>query len=437
MDAAFQTKWLPMLAHLGPVFSYFVASLFDKEEYVRSKALAMIRTFGTLHLRSAFRCWEAYFLTATEMQRIPVVKLMTRLNALFPDWQVIQWESLLEALESKQGKSSDTESIDILEQYMRPGGSSKQDSETKQDEMETLRLAETENSKISMLVLAMQMLTNHLAINTIQMSRLKYAFVSLMGFEDCQRYSVSGEWHVSFGNLSFDPSLPSQSAFVTTCSRHLKMVMDSFAPLPAETVASMAPEMLERNRVELAENSSPGVHFIDVVIKLFNSNIDLTAISHATLKIWLETVLIVVYKVRTFGVINRDRDAGFAKILCQHNILEHEIEQGIVSCMKHIIELLTRDISEENKLLILEILKYLLRRSDHLTAMVLSRQIMALGKLLTKLGSQPSDPVFLKAKEFLKSAFLRFAVAGLFVLMFKVSQKGKEHNCCNRTQGCK
>lgn len=87
--------------------------------------------------------------------------------------------------------------------------------------------------------------------------------------------------------------------------------------------------------------------------------------------------------------------------------------------MKQIIDLLTEDISEENKLLILEILKCLLRRSDHLTAMVLSKQILALGKLMTKSGVKNSEPVFLKAKQFLKSAFLRFAVAGLFVLMFK------------------
>lgn len=31
MDAAFQTKWLPMLSYLGPAFSYFVGSIWDKE----------------------------------------------------------------------------------------------------------------------------------------------------------------------------------------------------------------------------------------------------------------------------------------------------------------------------------------------------------------------------------------------------------------------
>src|SRR5690349_658089 len=91
--------------------------------------------------------------------------------------------------------------------------------------------------------------------------------------------------------------------------------------------------------------------------------------------------------------------------------------------MKHIIDLITKNIGEENKLLILEILKSLLRRSDHLTAMVLSKQILALGKLITKSGKKTSEPVFLKAKQFLKNAFLRFAVAGLFVLIFKVMHK--------------
>lgn len=31
MDAAFQTEWLKLLSHLGPVFSYFVGCLWDKE----------------------------------------------------------------------------------------------------------------------------------------------------------------------------------------------------------------------------------------------------------------------------------------------------------------------------------------------------------------------------------------------------------------------
>ncbi|KAG0186217.1 hypothetical protein DFQ28_008166 [Apophysomyces sp. BC1034] len=358
MDAAFQTKWLPMLSNLGPVFSYLVECLWDKE-----------------------------------------------LNALFPDWQVLQWESLLEALETKHSDKSDSQSVDILERYMRPTPNSSTAADNKA-ELEESKLADPENNRMLILTLALQMLGNHLNVDSIQISRIKYVLVEQMGFDKCRRYNNSGEWIVEFGNLLYKPEDSLQNGVLISCSRSLKNIMDSFAPLPAETVATMAPDVLDSNKLKLAENSSPGIHFIDVALKLFNSDIDLTKLSHIILQTWLETILIAVYK---------------------HNILDRAHENSIVSCVKQIIELLIKDISEENKLLILEILKCLLRRSDHLTAMVLSKQIMALGKLISKSGPKVTEPVFLKAKQFLKSAFLRFAVAGLFVLMFK-NQVASDNN---------
>lgn len=221
---------------------------------------------------------------------------MLQLNALFPDWQVMQWESLLDVLETKQQSDrTETQPVDILEKYMRSSHVSVPDTSSSTADMD--QLAESENAKVLMMALALQMLSNHLAIDTAQVSRLKFILVSMIGFQNCQRYSTAGEWVVSFDNLSFEPDDPLQSACMISCSRGLKKVMDSFAPLPAETVAAMASEVLERNRLELTENSSPGVHFIDVVLKMFNSGIDFTKMSHLLLRNWLETVLIVVYKV--------------------------------------------------------------------------------------------------------------------------------------------
>ncbi|KAI8967149.1 hypothetical protein BDF20DRAFT_928786 [Mycotypha africana] len=396
MDADFQTEWLGQLSHLGPVFSYFIGCLWDKEEYVRSKAFAMVRAFGTLHLRSAFRCWEAYFLTATDRQKMPLLSLMIRLNALFPDWQVLQWESILDALDTDDVAQTEAGSLLNAENRMA-------------EEDEDSQKAHANNVKVLLLTLALQMLSNHTTIGIPEISRLKFALVRHMGFEDCYLSMEGEEMTVDFGPLRYNPNDATQAAIMMACSRGLKKIMDSFAPLAAEKVASMATDYLDQERVNLAENDSPGVHFIDVVLKMVSSDVDLTSLGHLTLKTWLEIVLIVVYK---------------------HDILEREYEQSVVSCIKAIIGLLTEDISEESKLLILEILKCLLRRSDHLTAMVLSKQILTLGKLMTKLGggARTSDPVYLKAKEFLKSAFLRFAIAGLFVLMFKnqsVSDRSK------------
>lgn len=302
MDAAFQTEWLKLLSHLGPVFSYFVGCLWDKEEYVRSKAYALIRTFGTLHLRSAFRCWEAYFLTATDRQKMSLVSLMTQLNALFPDWQVLQWESLLEALEMKTP-------VDILDEYTRsssiehdlikedvnaPGNESQHHHHHHQHDQES---AESENVKVLMLTLALQMLSNHLSIEPSQISRLKFILVQQMNFQNCQLFNDGGEITVEFGLLKYNPKDPARVAVMISCIRGLKKIMDSFAPLPAETVAAMASDSLEQSRMNLSENSSPGVHFIDVVLKMMNSGVDLTKLGHMMLKAWLEIVLIVVYKV--------------------------------------------------------------------------------------------------------------------------------------------
>lgn len=302
MDAAFQTEWLKLLSHLGPVFSYFVGCLWDKEEYVRSKAYALIRTFGTLHLRSAFRCWEAYFLTATDRQKMSLVSLMTQLNALFPDWQVLQWESLLEALEMKTP-------VDILNEYTRSPSSLehdliKDDVDVPSSEAHChhrhhhdQESAESENIKVLMLTLALQMLSNHLSIEPAQISRLKFILVQQMDFQNCQLFNDGGEITVEFGLLKYNPKDPARVAVMISCIRGLKKIMDSFAPLPAETVAAMASDSLEQSRMNLSENSIPGVHFIDVVLKMMNSGIDLTKLGHMMLKAWLEIVLIVVYKV--------------------------------------------------------------------------------------------------------------------------------------------
>lgn len=224
---------------------------------------------------------------------------MIQLNALFPDWQVLQWESLLEALEIKTP-------IDILDEFTRSSstdneyikgssGTSNGDNLSNHHDQQT---AESENVKVLMLTLALQMLSNHLSIELSQISRLKFIVVQQMDFQDCQLFNDGGEITIDFGPLNFNSKSPSRVAVMLACVRGLKKIMDSFAPLPAETVATLASDSVEQNKVNLSENSSPGVHFIDVVLKMMNSGIDMTKLGQMMLKAWLEIVLIVVYKVK-------------------------------------------------------------------------------------------------------------------------------------------
>lgn len=241
-----------------------------------------------------------------------LVSLMIQLNALFPDWQVLQWESLLESLEMKTP-------VDILDDYLRSTSMDHDEliikddsihngSETHPQDEET---AESENVKVLMLTLALQMLSNHLTIDPLQISRLKFILVQQMGFQKCQLFNEGGNVCVEFGQLRYNMKDPARVAVMISCIRGLKKVMDSFAPLPEETVATMAADAFEQNKMNLSENSSPGVHFIDVVLKMMNSGVDFTQLGHMTLKAWLEILLIVVYKVffffkKSFQEVNID-----------------------------------------------------------------------------------------------------------------------------------
>ncbi|RUP45188.1 hypothetical protein BC936DRAFT_148508, partial [Jimgerdemannia flammicorona] len=419
LDVAFQRKWLGVLSHLGPVFSYFVASIWDEDvrlhftpsmkwhfEQVRLKATAYIRSLQALHLRTAFRCWDAYFLIASGRQKSTLVKLMIQLNAIFPDWQVLEWDSLTNALEPNSDDDSGTGASDIVDEYVRPESifiSPKDKKISIIGETPEQKAAEEENLKILMLTLALQMLASNLDLNAVQLSKVKFALVKNMGFRDPERHNID-EWKVQFGDFVYTPDDVSQMTMVISCVRGMKKVLDNFIPMTHDNAAAVGSEIIDTRQ---STQNNPGAALVDVVLKLFNSGVDLTSLSHLMLKAWLELVLILVYK---------------------HNIMDRQLEDTVISCMKQIAELLTKDISEENKLLILEIFMALLKRSDHLTAMVLSRQIMALGKLMTKLKSNTVDPVFIKSKMFLKAAFLRFAMAGLFMLVFKNQAVSDENN---------
>ncbi len=96
------------------------------------------------------------------------------------------------------------------------------------------------------------------------------------------------------------------------------------------------------------------------------------------------------------------------------------MEENLVNAMRKASELLSKDITEENKQLIIEVSTTLLKRAPMLTVNILGKYIIKLGKLLTKLGNDSSSLV-MSAKIFLQTAFLSFARNGLFVLIFKVT----------------
>ncbi|CAG8667596.1 14088_t:CDS:2, partial [Dentiscutata heterogama] len=96
-----------------------------------------------------------------------------------------------------------------------------------------------------------------------------------------------------------------------------------------------------------------------------------------------------------------------------------EREENVVNAIKKTFELIPKDITEENKQLIIELSTSLLKRAHMLTVTILGTQIITIGKLLTKHRNDTNSTLVMSARTFLRMAFLTFARHGLFVLIFK------------------
>ncbi|RGB35396.1 hypothetical protein C1646_623756 [Rhizophagus diaphanus] len=378
-----------VFAYLGPIFSYLVGCLWDEEEYVRTKAITYIRSMQPQHVRLAFKCWEGYFKTANVREKTLLCKLMIKLNAKFPDWEVIEWNTLLDAL-TQNDENEQVSTSDILD-----GGNSTPGQ----------RVAESQNLRVIVLTLALQMLANGIEVTQDQIIKLKHLVLIHLGFKNSKLEIVNGKSNVSIGDFEYIPDDFAQNMIITSCLGNLKRVLDTPIYLKSSN------NILEDTRLsaEQEEELAGGV-FVDVVLALFNSSVDMSTLSHLMLKNWIELLLMIVYKHKIEDKRNR------------------QLEENLVNAMRKASELLSKDVTEENKQLIIEVSTTLLKRAPMLTVNILGKYIITLGKLLTKLRNDSSSSLVMSAKIFLRTAFISFARNGLFVLIFKNQTVADETN---------
>ncbi|KAG0082348.1 hypothetical protein BGZ90_000025 [Linnemannia elongata] len=202
-----------------------------------------------------------------------------------------------------------------------------------------------------------------------------------------------------------------------------------------------------------------GTYFVDVILRFFGSETDLATLPAGRLKNWLELLLIVIYKyvkevdplsdlvvvlmkrivemlmvkksgpnVATVVPASSLNGAGMSGV--NGSTVGSAIGSGptagaagappggvtVPAATPAVGE---ESMSEENILLAISICSTLLTRSSTMTTALLSREIMAMGKLMTKRRDDPDDPVLNRARSFLHDAFVHFMGNGLFVLVFK------------------
>ncbi|KAF9958779.1 hypothetical protein BGZ72_010920 [Mortierella alpina] len=194
-------------------------------------------------------------------------------------------------------------------------------------------------------------------------------------------------------------------------------------------------QFYRRNPNRRYEENAPvvGTYFVDVILRFFGSETDLSVLPAGRLKSWLELLLIVVYKFlkeddplsdlvvvlmkRIIEMLMVRRNAPASTTIAGTFTTPAGISSGNAAASASPIE--EESMSEENTLLAISICSTLLKRSSTMTTALLSREIMAMGRLMTKRRDDPEDPVLIRAKTFLHDAFVHFMGNGLFVLVFK------------------
>ncbi|KAK3844429.1 MAG: hypothetical protein J3R72DRAFT_438037, partial [Linnemannia gamsii] len=192
-----------------------------------------------------------------------------------------------------------------------------------------------------------------------------------------------------------------------------------------------------------------GTYFVDVILRFFGSETDLATLPAGRLKNWLELLLIVIYKY----VKEVDPLSDLVVVLMKRIVEMLMVKRSGPNVATVVPASLNgtgmgangsiigtamgasvppgvtvpaptpavgeESMSEENILLAISICSTLLTRSSTMTTALLSREIMAMGKLMTKRRDDPDDPVLNRARSFLHDAFVHFMGNGLFVLVFK------------------
>lgn len=194
--------------------------------------------------------------------------------------------------------------------------------------------------------------------------------------------SSKGKIHVTFNH-----SLKQLNSHSFSVLANLKRVVDS-------SKRSQAVQSLETT---IKTNELIGTHFLNIVPSILSSAIDLSSLTYLQLRDALEILAITIYK---------------------HSLPNH-LAELVVSALHSISNLLIKNISYDNRLLILLIFTSFLRREERSASTpILLNQILI---TIQAISLHNDDGFTTQATTFLELAFQLFFLKGLSVLLFKVS----------------
>ncbi|KAI1795782.1 hypothetical protein LXA43DRAFT_1163651 [Ganoderma leucocontextum] len=373
------------------VFRYFFAALWeDDREEVRLAVDIWTQTLQAAHFEAIALCWDEALAKSPIPDRTKLVSFLNQLRSHFPQWRLLSWDILLEALLEtefiqRNGDDEDGPMSAHLSMYGLPSASRK--TMFVDPDLQSLQ-----NSLIS---LALRMVAEGIPIEVGQLLKLKEHLARTLGFAEVAIVAFGNTNHfcVRFSSLDVIP----ETAY--PCLNELMLTLDSAQPY------SLVSSVMGGRHSE-DEAGAPllvGSIFVDLFLEAFNQCENLGTLPPLVLKNVLKSLIIVVYK--------HDFDSRPLKLYQPH----------LRRAVKRALDLLLEELSYDLRQLVLTVCRAFIKRWPNLIGNFVCDAIESTITLMEKMNyHQNGDDILIEqTKNFLCTILGLYAFSGVFYLLCK------------------
>ncbi|KAL4074405.1 hypothetical protein V8B97DRAFT_1868478 [Scleroderma yunnanense] len=358
----FQTedgRW--QLSVLDIFYFFFQLIWLDHKEEIRTAVVTWTETLLPTHLGAIASCWQNALPSLQPPERLRLVAFLHQLQPHFPKWKTLSWKVIIEALLKDE----------------------------KEDSLTPVRRSSSDQTefRVALLLLSLQMMESGMEVDVLSCLKLKLHLAKVLGFNDVEAVPTSGgkAFFVRFEQLE---SIP-ESCF--PCVHAFPRMLDASHDfeLPPSVMGSSLVDDDKPCRVLV------GAVFVDLVLAVMCSSLDLLSLPVLTLRSLLEALMVIVFK------------HDFGSMAIKH------LDVLLRKALRRTLELLLLEISYELRQLALSVIQTYIKRGTAISGTLAVDCIEKATALIVAL-KHSEDPLVFQAKTFIEMTLVMLGPSGIF-----------------------
>ncbi|KAG1715706.1 hypothetical protein ID866_1469 [Astraeus odoratus] len=346
------------LSVLDVFYFFFQLMWLDPKEEIRTAVGTWSQTLLPPHLEAIATCWNGALPALQQPERLRLVTFLIQLQPHFPTWKILSWNVVVEVL--LEGDSERAGKEDIL----------------------------VATGPTAMILLSLQMMESGSEVDILTLLKLKLHLAKVLGFTDVEAIATPGgkAFFIRFEQLETMPA----SCF--PCVHALPRILD--APHDFE----LPPSVMGSS---LVDEDKPchvliGTVFVDLVLAIMCSSLDLLALPVLTLKNLLEALLIITFK------------HDFDSMTIKH------LDVSLRKALRKALDLLLLDISYELRQLALSVVQTHIRKGTGISGVLAVDSMDKATALIVSLRHNKDDFLVSQATSFIEYTLVTLTPSGIF-----------------------